>query len=121
MMGLRNRHIGRRLIAGVVMVAAVVLTSIPAIPVAVAAQAPKTRDLADLTRPSIMSTMADAAAAPAPAAATEPFGTTSPLPAATSFSNNPNLQREVFGFVNAGNLGNPSAGYPSWHLNLLST
>jgi len=118
---LRNRRIGRRLIACGAMVAAVALTSIPATPVAGAAQGPKTRDLADLTRPSIMSTMADAAAAPASAGVTEPFGKTSPLPAATGFSNNPNLQRDVFGFVNASNLGNPSAGYPSWHLNLLST
>src|SRR5260370_28370096 len=31
------------------------------------------------------------------------------------------LQREVFGFVNAGNLGNSTVGYPSWNFNLLST
>ena len=120
-MGERSRRIGRRLLACGVVVAAVALTSIPAIPVAEAAPAPKARDLADLTRPSIMSTMADAAAAPAPAGTTEPFGKTAPLPAVTGVSNNPNLQREVFGFVNSGNLGNPSAGYPTWHLNLLST
>jgi spore germination protein YaaH len=30
-------------------------------------------------------------------------------------------QREVFGFVNAGNLTNPDVGYPSWNLNLLTT
>jgi spore germination protein YaaH len=33
----------------------------------------------------------------------------------------PNLQREVFGFVNYFNLGDPNVGYPSWHMNLLST
>jgi spore germination protein YaaH len=30
------------------------------------------------------------------------------------------LQREVFGFVNASNLGNPNLGYPSWNFGLLS-
>src|SRR5258708_22142807 len=30
-------------------------------------------------------------------------------------------QREVFGFVNAGNLGNAGVGYPSWNLSLLTT
>lgn len=31
------------------------------------------------------------------------------------------LQREIFGFVNAGNLGDPNVGYTSWNFNLLST
>src|SRR5690348_8914977 len=30
-------------------------------------------------------------------------------------------QREIFGFVYAGNLGNSSVGYPSWNLDLLTT
>jgi spore germination protein YaaH len=30
-------------------------------------------------------------------------------------------QREVFGFVNAVNLGDPSVGYPSWDLSMLTT
>jgi len=30
-------------------------------------------------------------------------------------------QREVFGFVNAANLTDPNAGYPSWNLSLLTT
>src|SRR5437588_5445263 len=29
--------------------------------------------------------------------------------------------REVFGYVNAGNLGDPTVGYPSWNFSLLST
>jgi hypothetical protein len=33
----------------------------------------------------------------------------------------PGLRREVFGFANAGNLGDPTVGYPSWNFNLLST
>jgi spore germination protein YaaH len=37
----------------------------------------------------------------------------------TLSSNRP--QREVFGFVNAGNLGNASVGFPSWNLSLLTT
>ena len=31
------------------------------------------------------------------------------------------LRREVFGFVNAGNLSSPTVGYPSWDFSLLST
>src|SRR5690348_9607772 len=31
------------------------------------------------------------------------------------------LQREVFGFVNASNLGSASVGYQSWNLSLLTT
>jgi spore germination protein YaaH len=31
------------------------------------------------------------------------------------------LRREVFGFVNAANLGDPNVGYQSWNLSLLST
>jgi spore germination protein YaaH len=31
------------------------------------------------------------------------------------------VQREVFGFVNAGNLGDPGVGYTTWNLGLLST
>ena len=34
---------------------------------------------------------------------------------------NTNLQREVFGFVNAGNLGNTAVGYRTWNFGLLST
>lgn len=30
-------------------------------------------------------------------------------------------QREIFGFVNAGNLGDPSVGYQSWNFGLLTT
>jgi spore germination protein YaaH len=34
---------------------------------------------------------------------------------------NVGLRREVLGFVNAGNLNNPTVGYPSWNFNLLTT
>jgi spore germination protein YaaH len=34
---------------------------------------------------------------------------------------NSGLRREVFGFVNAGNLGNATVGYASWDLTLLNT
>lgn len=40
--------------------------------------------------------------------------------AMTLTSNSP-LQREVFGFVNDYNLGDPNVGYPSWNFRLLST
>ena len=34
---------------------------------------------------------------------------------------NPRLRREVMGFVNSGNLGDPTVGYTSWNLSLLSS
>jgi len=34
---------------------------------------------------------------------------------------NPRLRREVMGFVNSGNLGDPAVGYTSWDMSLLST
>lgn len=105
--------------------AALVASSGLAVASPAAAAGPRTApgDLADLTAPRVMTYAAQQAEAPAKAAAA-PFGTVRPLSTvatATGFSSNPNLQREVFGFVNAANLGDPSVGYPSWHLNLLST
>jgi spore germination protein YaaH len=77
--------------------------------------------------PRIMSEAAALAAQPAmQSALRSSFGSgpsTSPriLPAPIVFSSPNKVQREVFGFVNAGNLGNASVGYPSWNLSLLST
>jgi hypothetical protein len=75
--------------------------------------------------PRIMSAAADLAAKPAARSA---FGDTLGLagsaasPRTLALPSNANkLQREVFGFVNAGNLGNPTVGFPSWNLSLLST
>ena len=71
-------------------------------------------------QPQIMSAAADLAALPAavpPSAAVyQNLVALSPRSAANS-----RLQREVFGFVNAGNLGNSAIGYPSWDFSLLST
>ena len=78
----------------------------------------------ELTRPQIMSMAADAAVAPSTAptraaamTATGPQPATVPL--ATGVSGRP--RKEVLGFVNAGNLGSPTVGYPSWNLGLLTT
>jgi len=68
-----------------------------------------------------MSIAADQAARPPTSAALTPFGKTTPLAITSGVSNNPNLQREVFGFVNAGNLGSAYVGYTTWNLSLLST
>jgi Glycosyl hydrolases family 18/Fibronectin type III domain len=73
--------------------------------------------------PSIMAQAADLAAQP-PSRALLNAGVAGSLgtPRAVTLSASPNkLQREVFGFVNAGNLGDPSIGYPSWNMSLLST
>jgi spore germination protein YaaH len=68
---------------------------------------------------SIMQLAADMAARPA-AASAQPLGATRPLrPIALAAPSG--LRREVFGFVNAGNLGSPTVGYPSWNFSLLST
>jgi spore germination protein YaaH len=76
---------------------------------------------------SLLAALMIAGAAISPSAAHASAGSASRTPthvapkAVTMVSKNPNLQREVFGFVNAANLGDPSAGYPSWNLSLLTT
>jgi spore germination protein YaaH len=89
-------------------------------PAAAAPAAPRSH-VADITAPRIMSIADEQSAAPASTTALAPFGQTAPLPATTSVSSNPNLQREVFGFVNAANLGSASVGWTTWNLSLLST
>ncbi len=64
-----------------------------------------------------MSAAADLAAAPATAGPSQ-LVKAAPL---ASITRNAALRREVFGFVNAGNLGNPAVGYTTWNLRLLST
>src|SRR5579859_860365 len=74
----------------------------------------------DRTHPLVMQQAADAANQPAPQqlyGAAAPRQATIPLAARVATP----LQREVFGFVDAGNLADPTVGYPSWRLNLLST
>ncbi len=77
----------------------------------------------DLTRPLIMSQAADLAARPA---ISVPAGrlfsaqsTEQPVTPNSAVSTRP--RKEVLGFVNAGNLGNPSVGYTTWNLGLLTT
>lgn len=71
----------------------------------------------DVARPAAMARAAALAAVP-PAAPIPRAKTTNVVPLAAA---NTPLQREVFGFVNAGNLGDPTVGYPSWDLGLLTT
>jgi spore germination protein YaaH len=90
------------------------LTLVPPVGAA-AVQVPRTQ-----AHPRIMSAAADIAAQPA----TAPLSAASaeaPLPLNLQAAANSGLHREVFGFVNAGNLGNSSVGYPSWNFSLLST
>ena len=63
-------------------------------------------------------TAAWSASLPATAAAPKLIGISKTVQAPPT---NARLRREVFGFVNAGNLGNASVGYQSWDLSLLST
>ena len=53
--------------------------------------------------------------------APQPLAPRSSYAAGAIGTKNPNLQREVFGFVNAVNLGNPYVGYRTWNYSLLST
>ena len=57
-------------------------------------------------------------ASPPVRAAANPSGQLHQAPLTVSASR---PQREVFGFVNAGNLLDPNVGYPSWNLSLLTT
>ena len=80
-------------------------------PVAAAAASPDS-----FGKPSIMELAAEQAAAP-PAHASQPASTApAALKAGGSFT-----AREVFGFVNAGNLASPTVGYRSWNFSVLST
>jgi spore germination protein YaaH len=88
-------------------------------PVAPIAQAAPARH-ADQMPPRIMSEAASMAASPAAPAAYLPATTRAPV-LRGAFLGNARPQREVFGFVNASNLGNPSVGYPSWNFDLLTT
>jgi spore germination protein YaaH len=62
---------------------------------------------------------ADQLASQAPPSRLQAFGKTVPLDVAAKA--NSRLRREVFGFVNASNLGDPTGGYTTWNMSLLST
>src|SRR6202521_5887754 len=74
----------------------------------------------DQTHPRVMDFAADLAARPATSAqlAAAQLSPLTVLPRSVSASH---PQREIFGFVNAGNLGSPTVGYPSWDFSLLTT
>jgi len=74
----------------------------------------------DRTHPLVMEQAAEAANAPAPQ---QLYGAAVPRPALVPLAARAAtpLQRQVFGFVFAGNIGDPSVGYPSWNFGLLST
>src|SRR5258706_14985871 len=79
--------------------------------------------LAHEAAPTIMDEAAALAAQPAPkalnAAAAGLLGAPRALTLPPASANK--AQREVFGFVNASNLGDPNVGYRSWNMSLLST
>jgi spore germination protein YaaH len=72
----------------------------------------------DLTHTRVMSEFSRLAAQPAEPASTS---LTAAQPLSIVAAANQRLRREVFGFVDAGNLGSYSVGYPSWNMSLLST
>ncbi|HKC20676.1 MAG TPA: glycoside hydrolase family 18 protein, partial [Candidatus Dormibacteraeota bacterium] len=73
----------------------------------------------DLSHPMVMSAFSDLAAQPASPALTAQ--SPAAYPRTALLAPNPNLRREVLGFVNAGNLGSSSVGYTTWNFSLLST
>ncbi len=77
----------------------------------------------DLVHPWINQQAAADSAQPPPAASGSAFTKPAPL-AARPNAVSPSAggpKREVFGFVNAGNLGSSAVGYTTWNLDLLST
>jgi spore germination protein YaaH len=84
--------------------------------------------LGDLTRPTIMAQAAAQAAVP-PSRALAPFRPAPALKPRTAAAGGasataaagPGPTREVFGFVNAGNIADPQVGYTGWNFSLLST
>jgi spore germination protein YaaH len=98
----------------------VVGASVAPVSVSASAAVARTGHAAQLA-PRVMQQAADLAAQPASAsmlaASRAPHLATIPLAARTPTP----LQREVFGFVNSGNLGNSDVGYTTWNFGLLST
>lgn len=107
-------HRPRNLILTLVVLGALL---VPPVPVA-ARTAPQIKP--ELTRPRIMQEAANLAAAPAPLSLYSSLQSAPPQHVALATSRSP-LQREVFGFVNAGNLNDPNVGWTTWNLSLLST
>jgi spore germination protein YaaH len=71
--------------------------------------------------PRIMQAAAEMAAKPATASSQLSGATTRIINHPLALAATAGLRREVFGFVNAGNLGSPTVGYASWNFNLLTT
>jgi len=112
----------RRVACGAAVIAMSASVGLGTATASAAGSAPKS-GFADITAPQVMSVADSSSAAPASAAveSVSGFGRTAPLRATAGVSSNPRLQREVFGFVNAGSLGDPNVGYTTWNLGLLST
>ena len=102
------------------MAALIVGASLSATPVNAAESPLKT----DQTHPRIMSLAADAAAAPYTGAALAPRSSSRVTPLyGPKVSTNTRVApgRDIFGFVNAGNLGSSSVGYTTWNYSMLTT
>jgi spore germination protein YaaH len=122
----RLRHFVGALICGVVPLIALIpvgpvqASSPPHAARPAAAIAPESAALRKF-RDSASPTMAAAAQFEA----TAPIHTYAPLALAKTTSvqdvSNPRMFREVFGFAFASSLGDPTVGYPSWNMSLLST
>ncbi|GAC1649337.1 MAG: hypothetical protein NVS9B11_22420 [Candidatus Dormibacteraceae bacterium] len=74
----------------------------------------------ELTYPRIMQEAAQLANAPAPQSLYGAYES-APKERIALATGKSQLQREVFGFVNAGNLTSPTVGWTTWNLGLLST
>ncbi|MBJ7602473.1 MAG: glycoside hydrolase family 18 protein [Candidatus Dormibacteraeota bacterium] len=81
---------------------------------------PVARPGPDATKPAI--TAALESAVRQPGTPLPPRNAVRPLkPQGGAIAAGSSLQREVFGFVNAGNVGDPGVGYTTWDFSLLST
>jgi spore germination protein YaaH len=75
----------------------------------------------DQSHPMVMQWAADLANAPAPASLASQTSLQLTSYRSTALVASTRLQREVFGFVNAGNMNSSTVGWTTWNLSLLST
>jgi len=101
--------------------AAIAVSCAPLVAAAVPVEAaPIASSRADLTHPAVMDMAANLADTPASQALEAEMQST-PLQVRPEAAGGTRPQREVFGFADAGRLGDPSVGYTTWNFNLLTT
>lgn len=107
---LMSQHRSRHLVFGLLLALSLVRLT----PATAATPTPTGRG--DSTRPRVM----EAAASKLIAGTSPKVRTAAPAVTASSTPSSPQVRRQVFGYVNAGNLTDPKVGYTSWNLSDLT-